>query len=110
MIEIQYGAKGYALHVWNEIEKGHPVTLRIYGWKRKLIHHLVSQFIEYDQFSRKGRVPRILFFSLGLKSLLSLPIVGAVMGLCHHARSIGMTVAMDEEAKALEIIFESRQE
>ena len=105
MIEIQYGAKEYALHAWNEIEKGHPVALKILGWRRKLIRHLVSQFIEYDRLARKGMVPRALFFSLGLKSLLLLPIAGAVMGLCHHARSAGMAVAMDEKGEALEIKF-----
>ena len=93
------------MRAWNEIEKGHPVTLKIFGWKKKLIYHLVSQFIEYDQLVQKGKVPRALFFSLGLKSLLLLPIAGAVMGLCHHARSVGVAVAMDEKGEALEIKF-----
>jgi hypothetical protein len=105
MIEIQYGTKDYGLRAWNEIEEGHPVALKILGWRTKLIRHLVSQFIEYDQLTRKGKLSRGIFFSLGLKSLLSRPIAGAVMGLCHHARSAGMTVAVYEKGEALEVRF-----
>ena len=105
MIEIQYGSKGYAMQVWREIDEGRPVALEILGWRRKFVRHLVSQFIEYDQLSRKGKVSRGTFFSLGWRSLLSLPIMGSITGLCHHARSAGMAVSVNEKGAVLEIRF-----
>ena len=105
MTEIQYGSKNYAVRALKEIEEGRPVTLKIFGWRKKFIRHLVLLFIEYDQLSRKGKVSRGLLFSLGWKSLLSLPIMGSITGFCHVARSVGMAVAMDEKGEALEIKF-----
>lgn len=89
------------MRVWNEIEKGRPVVLKIFGWRRKFIHSLVSLIIEYDQHSRKGTVSRGLFFSMGWRSLFAL----SISGLCQHARSSGMAVAMDEKGETLEIKF-----
>ena len=105
MIEIQYGSKYYAVRALREIEEGRPVTLKIFGWRKKFIRHLVLLFIEYDQLSRKGKVSRGLLFSLGWKSLLSLPIMGSITGLCHDARSMGMAVAVYEKGEVLEVRF-----
>ncbi len=105
MIEIKYGSKNYAMQVWKEIDEGRPVVLKIFGWRRKLVRHMVLMFIEYDQLSRKGKVSRGFYFSFGWKSLLSLPITGSITGLCHHARSMGMAVVVYEKEEALEIRF-----
>src|SRR5271154_1215211 len=105
MIEIQYGSQNYCSRAWKEIDEGHPVTIIIMGWRRRLIRHMVLLFIEYDQLSRKGKVSRGLYFRLGWKTLLSLPIMGGIIGLCHQARSVGLAVAADENGKTLEIKF-----
>jgi len=66
---------------------------------------MVLLFIEYDQLARKGKVSRGLYFSLGWKSFLSLFVMGSITGLCHHARSAGMAVAVHEEGEVLEVRF-----
>lgn len=98
MIYIKYGTTNFATQVWGEIEKGNPVALQIYGWRKRIIHQLMSLYAEYSQ----GHGSRSLFFKIGWRSVFA----PSIMGLCNHARSFGMTVNVSEESNALIVKFE----
>ena len=101
-MKVLYGEKKFASLAWKEIDAGRPVTLIVIGWKIKLIQKLLMLYRDYDRMSSMGEFQLKLVFSLTWRTFLS----PSFIGLCNHARSLGMAVAAYEQGSTLEVRFE----
>ena len=106
MLVILYGEANFASRAWKEMDTGQPVALKIIGRQRHVINKTLSLYAEYDQLLRERKLRKWLLISLAWRTLLS----PSFVGLCNHARSVGMAVTAFENKLTLEVRFEKPTE